>query len=255
MINISATLESGQLFRYWKERDGYRVVHGKHSFYVDTHGYSGIKTDDFNHLFRLDDNYEAILSSIRDAHVGAAITAYPGLRVLRQDPWECLVSFLCSSATNIPRIKRDLNAIARTFGSERDGVHLFPQIGEIDDVEKLRNCGTGFRAKYIAAVNDTVTAGFLNKLRKLRYEDAHAALMELPGVGPKIADCVLLFSCDHLSAFPIDTWMEKVLVEDYGKKKKTYAHLSSFARERFGDYAGYAQQFLYHWKRNEKENK
>jgi len=254
MINIPATLDSGQIFRYWKEDDAYRIVHGKHSFLVRAdNSFSGISKENFSSFFRLDDNYKSILSALQqDKTVGAAIAAYPDLRLLRQDTWECLVSFLCSSATNIPRIKRDLNNIAQAFGSEKEGVHLFPEIGEINNVEKLRKCGTGFRATYIHAVNNIVTTSFLHKLKKLRYEDAHAALMELPGVGPKIADCVLLFSCDHLSAFPIDTWMQKVLVEHYGKRKKTYEHLSAFARGRFGEHAGYAQQFLYHWKRNGK---
>jgi len=250
-MHTQSTLESGQLFRYWKERNGYRVVHGAHSFYVDDHGYSGIHSVDFNSFFRMDDDYGAIVAAItKDDVMRRAVAAYPGLRLIRQDPWECTVSFLCSSATNIPRIQRDLNNIARVFGHENNGVHYFPKIGEIDDVEKLKQCGTGYRAKFIHAVNGIVTRRFFLQLKKMDYETAHDALMELPGIGPKIADCILLFSCDQMSAFPIDTWMEKVLVDNYGRRKRTYTHLSSFARDYFGDYAGYAQQFLYHWKRN-----
>ena len=253
LINISATLDSGQLFRYWKEKEGYRVVHGSYSFYVsENNEFSGIPAVDFHSFFRLDDDYDAVLSAIiKDDLMNNAVASFPGLRLIRQNPWECTVSFLCSSATNIPRIRRDLNNIARMFGTEKDSVYFFPKIGQIDDVKKLRDCGTGFRSKYIAAVNDMVTSRFFARLKRMNHEDAHDALMELPGVGPKIADCILLFSCDHLSAFPIDTWMEKVLFGHYGQRKRNYKHLSSFARTYFGEYAGYAQQFLYHWKRNE----
>ena len=250
-MHIQSTLESGQIFRHWKEGTGYRVVHGKHSFYVDDHGYSGIHSTDFDSFFRMDDDYAAIIPAIaKDDVIKSAIAAYPGLRLIRQDPWECTVSFLCSSATNISRIQRDLNNIARVFGEEKNGVHYFPKIGAIDDEKKLRECGTGYRAKFIQAVNGMVTPRFFAQLKKMDYSDAHDALMELPGIGPKIADCILLFSCDHMSAFPIDTWMEKVLVEHYGRKKGNYTSLSAFARSHFGEYAGYAQQFLYHWKRN-----
>src|SRR3989344_6702919 len=213
-MNVQFTLESGQVFRYWKESNGYCVVHGKHSFFVGLDGrYSGISADDFNTFFRMDEDYNAIVSAlVQDDVLKNALTAYPGLKLLRQDPWECTISFLCSSATNIPRIQRDLNNIARVFGHENNGVHYFPKIGEIDDVEKLKQCGTGYRAKFIHAVNGIVTRRFFLQLKKMDYETAHDALMELPGIGPKIADCILLFSCDQMSAFPIDTWMEKVLV-------------------------------------------
>lgn len=129
---------------------------------------------------------------------------------------------------------------------------MFPKIGEIDNLQKLRVCGTGFRAKYVYAVNGIVTRSFFQHLKNKKYEDAKAELMTLPGVGPKIADCILLFSCDHLTAFPIDTWIEKVLREQYGRTEKSYEKLSCWTRFYFGEYAGYAQQFLYHWRRNVK---
>ena len=251
-INLPHTLDSGQIFRYEKTETGFRIHHGQDSFIVtNDFQVEGISQSKASSFFRLDDNYVKILKSItKDQTIANAIQQYNSLRLLRQDPWECTVSFLCSSATNIPRIKRDLNNIARTFGQQKDGFHSFPKIGEINNLQKLKECGTGFRAKYIYEVNNTVTLSFFTKLKRLPYEDAKTALMELPGIGPKVADCILLFSLDHLSAFPIDTWMEKVLIQNYNKRKKTYAHLSAFARDYFGQNAGYAQQFLYHWKRN-----
>ena len=253
-INLPHTLDSGQIFRYEKTEAGFRIHHGQHSFTVSNDfQVEGIAASKATSFFRLDDDYTKILQSIdKEQSIHDAIKQYTGLRLLRQDPWECTVSFLCSSATNIPRIKRDLNNIARTFGEQKDSFHTFPKIGEIDNLQKLQECGTGFRAKYIYAVNNTVTNSFFSKLKRLKYEDAKEKLMELSGIGPKVADCILLFSLDHLSAFPIDTWMQKVLTENYNRRKKTYNHLSQFARNHFRQNAGYAQQFLYHWKRHEQ---
>ena len=250
-INLPRTLESGQIFRYEQIQNGFRINHGQDSFTLSHDKIEGISKVKFNSFFRLDDDYTTILNKIaKDETITTAIQQYNGLRLLRQDSWECTVSFLCSSATNIPRIKRDLNNIAQTFGEKKEGFHAFPKIGEIDNLEKLKKCGTGFRAKYIHEVNNSVTKSFFTKLKRLKYEDAKEKLMELPGIGPKVADCILLFSLEHLSAFPIDTWMEKVLTENYGRKKRNYNHLSQFARGYFGEFAGYAQQFLYHWKRH-----
>lgn len=252
-LNLPHTLDSGQIFRYERTRTGFRIHHGQNSFTVsDDFKVNGISLSKAKSFFRLDDDYLKMLQSVnKDETINNAINTYHGLRLLRQDPWECTVSFLCSSATNIPRIKRDLNNIAKTFGEQKDGFHAFPKLGEIDNLELLKKCGTGFRAKYIYEVNNTLTPSFFNKFKRLKYEDAKEELIELPGIGPKIADCILLFSCDHLSAFPIDTWMEKVLVENYNKRKNNYNPLSEFARNYFGENAGYAQQFLYHWKRHQ----
>ena len=271
-IALTHTLDSGQLFRYRKEGAGYRITHGRFSFFVKGEEcddkssrqiqFKGISKASFISFFRLDDDYEKIKEKInKDKTIAQALQKYNGLRLLRQDPWECTISFLCSSATNIPRIKRDIDNIAKVFGEEKEGIFLFPKVGEMNNQKKIRGCGTGFRAKYIYEVNNTVTASFFKNLKKKSYEDAKAALMELPGIGPKVADCILLFSLDHLNAFPVDTWMEKVMLQHYNeqikqqtKKQKTNADdIRSFSQNYFSPYAGYAQQFLYHWVRHEKD--
>lgn len=253
-INLLHTLDSGQIFRYHKEGEGYRIIHGKHAFFVQAKGrklfFQDIPKKDLKIFFRLDDDYDAVIKAIqKDSTIHQAIQQYYGLRILRQDPWECTIAFLCSSATNIPRIKKVLENIARIFGEERDGFFLFPKIGEIDNWKKLKQCNAGFRGKYIYEVNSMVTPSFFRKLKRKSYEEAKAVLMELPGVGEKIADCILLFSLDYLHAFPIDVWMERVLREHYLQKKMSYKQIVAFAQQYFGEYAGYAQQFLYHWRR------
>jgi N-glycosylase/DNA lyase len=254
-INLQHTLDSGQIFRYHKENDGYRIIHHKHAFFVSIKNNKLFSKDipiiKCNNFFRLDDDYEQVKNKInKDKTIGEAISKYKGLRLLRQDPWECTVSFMCATATNIPRIKRDLNNIAEKFGEQKNEFHLFPKIGEIDSVKKLQQCGTGYRAKYIHAVNNMLTVSFFRKLKKQSYEDAKIELMKLPGIGPKVADCILLFSLDYLNSFPIDTWTEKVIKENYTKGNQK--QLAEFAQNYFSPYAGYAQQFLYHWRRKEK---
>jgi N-glycosylase/DNA lyase len=203
------------------------------------------------HYFALDEPYAAILKQInKDAHIDMAIGRYHGLRIVRQDPWECLISFLCSSAANIPKIKLNLEILSQFFGKrvEIAGVewYSFPNPGAISDLERILLAKTGFRAKYIKAANDSVSEAFLLSLKKLSYFEAKKALKQIPGVGDKIADCILLFSLGFTEAFPIDTWMKKILQKLYFKNREvSNRQLQAFGLKYFGRYAGYAQQFLY----------
>ena len=255
-FNLKHTLESGQFFRYSLHEGWYYIITRDKVFRAKQEGnklhYEGSSEAFVKQFFGLNDNYTIIKRKLhKDPILALAMKKYSGMRIIHQDPWECTVSFLCSSATNIPRIKRDLNNIAQTFGRQKNEFFIFPRVGEIDSLQKLRKCGTGFRAKYIYAINNTVTPSFFKKLKKKPYHKAKASLMELPGIGSKIADCILLFSLDHLNAFPIDVWIEKALKENYTKNKKVNnKQLLSFAQDHFKPYAGYAQQFLYHWRRS-----
>ncbi len=201
--------------------------------------------------FALDEPYPHILAEInKDPFIDKAIRAYRGMRIVRQDAWECLISFLCSSAANIPKIKTNIEGMSqffgekiRAFGSEG---YAFPNPGTLDNYEKIVRAKTGFRAKYIKAVNDVVDEAFLASLKKMPYLEAKKALKCLPGVGDKIADCVLLFSLDFTEAFPVDTWMKKILRKWYFNNENVpEQQLQDFGIRYFGKYAGYAQQFLY----------
>ena len=140
----------------------------------------------------------------------------------------------------------NLALITQNFGDRG----RFPNPGELNDLELLKNCKVGFRAKYLYEMNKIVNEEFLSSLSKLSYEEAKTKLVELPGVGEKIADCVLLFAYNKFEAFPVDTWMKKVMEELYLKKEAPVKIISDFGRQKFGRYAGYAQQYLYHWRRN-----
>ncbi|MBI2144186.1 DNA repair protein [Candidatus Woesearchaeota archaeon] len=268
-FSLASTLESGQVFRYHL---------GSGGFYCVVAGNSIIKLQQEGNIIRyacsnpkfgvaiflgLSHDYGSIMKSIsKDEKISAAIKAHYGLRILGQPVWECTASFICSSFSNIPRIKRCLESVAATFGSklEFDGLPFFsfPQPQQISSLSKLQKCGLGYRAKYLfeaAKIFSGNSSGYsLQQLRKLSYEGAKKRLMELPGVGSKVADCILLFSCGFYEAFPVDVWVMRAMVGQYGNEIKKFAAakkpnekiIADFARSHFGKYAGYAQQFIYH---------
>lgn len=254
-FNLESTLLCGQLFRVSRMDGWYYIAARDRIFRVRQSSrhleFQGIDKDFLAYYFALDEPYTTILKQInKDTHIDGAIRRYYGLRIVRQDPWECLISFLCSSAANIPKIKLNLETLAQFFGKriEIEGVewYTFPDPGELNDFDRILLAKTGFRAKYIKAANDSVSEAFLLSLKKLPYFEAKAALNRVPGVGDKIADCVLLFSLGFTEAFPIDTWMKKILQKLYFKNQEvSNRQLQAFGLKYFGRYAGYAQQFLY----------
>ena len=189
-----------------------------------------------------------------------AVGACHGLRLLRQDPWECLASFLLSSTKQIVQIQQIVGHLCERFGEEiavpenQDRTFAFPGPERLAGVEeaKLRACKMGFRAPYLLEAARRVAEGRLDleQVRTLPVEEARAALMDLPGVGKKIADCVLLFAYGFPSAFPIDVWVENALQTLYfPKRRATPKRLRNFAETHFGPHAGYAQQYLFHYMR------
>lgn len=259
-FNLDYTLTCGQLFRVSKVGDWYYIIVRDRIFKVRQSSayleFDGISKEFFMHYFALDEPYSTILTQInKDPHINNAITRYYGLRIVRQDPWECLISFLCSSAANIPKIKLNLEMLSQFFGKKIElnkfEQYSFPNPGDLHDYEQILSAKTGFRAKYIKIANSLVSEDLLQSLGRLSYCEAKQTLRNIPGVGDKIADCILLFSLGFTEAFPIDTWMKKILQELYFKNKViSNKELSAFGVTYFGKYAGYAQQFLYMLARN-----
>lgn len=210
-----------------------------------------------------------------DPHLAKCIAAFPGLRILRQPFGETLLGFLCSATKQIVQIKQMVALLAEQHGaalldgrsgfmprsttdSSRDkpaptAIHRLPTWSELASIpeEKLRLCQLGFRARYI---HDTAqflakNPGWLEETEHLPYAAAKARLIELPGVGEKVADCVLLFGAGKLEAFPVDTWILKALARRYQLDGWQPAQVAQFGRAHFGPLAGYAQQFLFSWER------
>lgn len=182
---------------------------------------------------------------------------WPGLRLLRQPLGETLLAFLCSSAKQIPHIAQICEKMATRFGEPIwGGIHALPtwsRLAEISEHE-LRGCALGYRAKFIkeTALRLQAESGWENFVRKNSYQETHAWLATLPGVGPKIADCVLLFGAANYEAFPVDTWILQAMAERYGLHGWRPTQVAQFGRAHFGRLAGLAQQFLFSGERSEK---
>ena len=217
-------------------------------------------------LLRSGDDMGRILGSIcEDGAVRAAVRRYPGLRLLRQDPFQCLVSFVASSNSSIANIRSSLRRMCARYGREArfggSAHRLFPTPEALAGAGDagLAACSLGYRAGYVRAAAEAVASGRLDlrRLRRAGYGDAMDALLAVPGVGRKVADCVLLFSLDKLEAFPIDRWTTRALGRLYPGAfpavgagggpltPRRYERLHGEIVGRFGPYAGYAQQFLF----------
>lgn len=241
-FRLDLTLDSGQFFRWRPDGDGFVVTtHGRTFFARQAEDLEirGVPRDFAERFFALDHDLAAIRASLaRDAKLRPAIEACPGLRLLRQEPWECLLSFVTSAACNIPRIRRNLSALC--------GEGATPRPAAMPDERTLRRLGFGFRAKHIVPLAREVERGALRGLEALTTGEARARLCDLPGVGVKVADCVLLFAYERLEAFPVDVWIRRIMRRFVrGGDRAVREH----AAKRWGPLAGYAQQFLYVWSR------
>ncbi|MEM2367722.1 MAG: DNA glycosylase [Candidatus Bathyarchaeia archaeon] len=277
-FNLDLTLCCGQAFRWEKVGEWwYGTVKDTPLKVRQTGNTLEFEGANHNHVktyFGLDDNLPLILSKIaRDEHIGEAVEALKGLRILRQDPWECLISYICATYKNIPAIKRMLDNLSKRFGEKTwlNGctMYAFPTAEKLAKASptQLAECGLGYRAKYVHEAAKKVADGELEieELKKEDYESARERLLTLKGVGLKVADCVALFSLEKLEAFPVDVWMKRVMVRHYAnhfekefiekislKRSLTradYERLSLFGRRYFGAYAGYAQEYLFHFER------
>ncbi len=260
-FSLKETLESGQFFRYTKALDTYIVQSANRIFSLRQKGdalyFEGVDEGFLVRFLRLEDDFESILGEIdRDPIIHRAIEKNRGLRLIRQDPWECLLSFLCSSAKRVDHIRVIIESLCRRSGKKIVSGNMisygFPEPLCIQNPLELDDIGAGFRAPYLAKVNQCIGREDLLHLRELSYAEARKRLTGLSGVGRKIADCILLYSLDFLEASPIDTWMKKGIQRFYfGGRKIGEKSMEGFAADHFGPYAGYAQLYLYHyWRKN-----
>lgn len=222
--------------------------------------YSGADEPFVRHYLALDLDLDRVLAAIdRDPVMGTAIECCRGLRIVRQPLFECLLSYLCATNTNIPAVRYRVEALASRYGEPvTNGGELcaFPSssalIGATED--DLRACRLGYRARYARRAIATVLAdaGWEAAVPLLSHDEARARLLCLPGIGPKAADCVLLYALGHLDAFPIDVWIRRILARHYWAdlsdgplSPSLYEAARAFGRDRFGPYAGYAQVYLF----------
>jgi len=267
--DLSATLTSGQAFRWLCADRSWVGLIGRR--WVRLQAREGCITaetaepiSDWNWLvdyLQLDLDLDTVLRSFPvDEPMQAAVAACRGLRLLRQDPWECLASFILSSTKQIVQIQQIIRALCNCYGEPvavppgYPPARTFPSPAILAATTEagLRACKMGFRAPYLLGAARRINTGQLDlgRLHHLPLETARAELMEMPGVGRKIADCVLLFACGFQSAFPVDVWVMKALRQLYFPRRRVnLQRLHRFAATHFGPNAGYAQQYLFHYMR------
>lgn len=271
---LEATLAGGQAFRWRGRGDRWEGViedrwvclrgsaEGVEAEWLERDG-SPEFAPALRRYLGLDLDLDAVLATFPDdAPLRAARAACRGLRLLRQPAWECLASFICSSTKQIVQIQQIVALLCERHGApvpapeSQVEAYAFPTISAIAGCteRQLRDCKLGFRAPYLLGTARMLESGAvsLEAIEALETPAAREVLMEFPGVGRKVADCVLLFGYGRQDAFPVDVWVQKALQRLYfeGKRRRTLRQLLEFSARHFGPYAGYAQQYLFQYARS-----
>ncbi len=260
-FDLAVTLDSGQTFHWEASGAGYAGTIGDRAVYLEQRGsalwVNPDAAEDAQHYFALDHPLAEICAAFpKDPAMEAARVYCVGLRIMRQPIWECLAAFITSSMKQVAHIRQMSRALRERFGVQMlingSAVIAFPaaeKLARATEAE-LRACGLGYRAKNLRRTAEMVAAGEadLEGWRALPDEELRSQLCRLPGVGAKVANCVMLFAYERLRAFPIDVWIERVLRERYfpRARKLTALRLRTFCDEYFGAHGGYAQQYLFH---------
>ncbi len=260
------TLDCGQIFRYVPFNAGYTVFSQDKACYLETVGGETVVLSDnleyFDEFFDvkrdLEKTYERA-KSFGNAFLSAAAEKGKGIRLLRQDTEETLFSFIVSQNNNIPRIKGIIERLCDALGEEREFMgktfKTFPKAEALASVGEdfYKSIGLGYRAAYMVETAKTITDGFdLRSLDSLPTSELKKKLLSLKGIGPKVADCVSLFGYYRYDSFPVDVWMEKVYREGFDGRLTDRKAVSDYFVKQFGGDAGYFQQYMFHYKRNEE---
>ena len=255
-LSLPMTLDCGQAFR-WSSDDGKLwkgIAYNKYlELYIDNDTLVLLNTteEDFNNIwkryFDLERDYQKIIDSISENEILKSASSYgSGIRLLNQEPWETLCSFIISQNNNIPRIKGIIDRLCMNFGENQNGVYTFPSANiiaklSLEDLSVLRS---GFRAKYILDAAKKVSSGEidLDTLKSMDIDSARQELMKIKGVGPKVADCTLLFALQHIEAFPKDVWIKRAMEKLFGGQLPECAV----------PYAGIVQEYIFYYARTTK---
>jgi len=263
-FDLELTLHCGQVFHWLRHEDGWLGMIGDEPCYAQQNGatlkITRSMSEKARRYFALDHPLQKIHATLPgDDTMKAALKMCRGLRLIRQPTWECVATFITSTQKAAPHITQMSHTLRRCFGQEVScsgtALHTYPTPDAIASLseETLRGCGLGYRAKNLLLSARQIATGevCLETIAAMDDELAIAELCKLGGVGPKVANCILLFAYERLRAFPIDVWIERVLRRIYftGKRRVTTQRMKEFAASYFGTYGGYAQQYLFHYAR------
>lgn len=264
------TFDCGQCFRWHRESDGSYtgVVRDRVANVTYTPGrmvLHNVSLNDFEQIwfdyFDLGRNYDDVKKVVTiDGIMQKAVEFGSGIRLLRQEPWEALISFILSSNNRIPRIMKIIEDISRLYGKELEyegrRYYGFPDVQSFAacSLEQIQVCRAGYRCGYIHKTAAKIALGEfdLQKLAGLETAEARSYLLQLHGVGSKVADCVLLYSGIKYDVFPTDVWVKRVMEELYFKREASFKEIQQFAAENFSEYAGMAQQYLFYYAREHR---
>lgn len=255
-FDIKKILECGQIFRYIDTGKSYVVysLDKKAEIFTDEKKVRIVTNDKkyFYNFFDLDKDYVSVVEKLsKDKVLKEAISYGRGIRILKQNLIEVLFSFVISANNNIKRIQKIIFGLCQRFGQNRGNYYTFPTLDRLQTMtlSDYESLGAGYRGKYLFNLSRQISQEGLSMLEKMPTAEARKQLISLSGIGPKVADCVLLFGMARNDVFPVDTWMEKVYIDIFGKDNKTRPQMSSVFIQRFGDLSGIAQQYLFYNKR------
>jgi len=256
-FDLAMTLNSGQVFHWEKIGEGFCGMIGDRAVYVEQRGdILKVRFGETRALPKVVARYFALDHPLEEICASFPRDFCRGLRIIRQPQWECLATFICSSMKQVAHIRQISRALRQRFGQRKQicGGEVFsfpsPEALARTTEKELRKCGLGYRAKNLLATAKHVASGEadLDSWRALSERQLRERLCELPGVGMKVANCVMLFAYERIAAFPIDVWIERVLRESYfiRGRKVTSKAMAEFVANYFGAHGGYAQQYLFH---------
>lgn len=256
-FNAKDILTCGQVFRYFDEGSHYSVISlDKKCDIIEEDNKIRLVTDEreyFNRYFDLDISYAKVIERLRGLPFMEEATEYgKGIRILKQDPFETIISFIISANNHIPRIKGIIERICSSLGEKKDGYYAFPsaEILALQDAKFYSDIGAGYRAEYLAKTARDIVNGFpIDSINELDSESANKKLCSLMGVGPKVADCILLFGYARQDVFPVDTWIKKVYADIFSDEVKSPKEIRKALISTYGELSGYAQQYLFYNKR------
>ena len=254
-VSLDPTLGCGQAHRWKKLESGLWQGIIKNRLVTmsqtdDGMVFEGTSAEEVKEYFRYSDDLGSIYAELseKDPYIADLASRCPGLRILKQPEWECLATYVLATNANVKRISKMVESVCDLFGTDTGGRNSFPTPKQIlDKKELLPQCRLGFREKRFLRLAERTESGEidLKAMCQMDYDTLVRELQTIDGVGPKVADCVALFGFGKLDAFPVDVRIQHVIEDRYGISG-TYCTVSEFGRSRFGRYAGYAQELLYH---------
>lgn len=269
-LDLENTITCGQIFRFIKEEDNsftivvndrvINIKYDKDTLYVESN-----KEDNLEEVIKdyldLDRNYISIINNIKsmDNKLGEYLDSSIGLKMIKQNPLECIISYVISQNNSVRNIQNSLNLISEKYGEKvifrNKEYYLFPKLDKLINIteEEFRQCKVGFRDKYLVGIIKSINNKELdiNKIYEMNSVDAINYLMSFKGIGMKVASCILLFAYQKFDVYPVDTWVKKFMLEDYGIEGE--ANIRQFANETYKEYCGLAIQYMFNSKRN-KDN-